>query len=165
MSSIYIKPEDEEVVNLRLFERWKKIEANEIRYREYYLDDAEIVIVGFGTAGRVCMSAVRSARAEGIPVGLFRPVSLRPFPFKPLEAMSKRSRTFLVVEMNTGQMIDDVRLACAGRVPIEFYGRLGGVVPFPDEILDEIRRISSGGMGSNGDPQVAWMQRMKAKLS
>lgn len=165
LSSIYIQPEDEEVVNLRLLERWKKIEAEEVRYREYYLDDAEIVVVGFGTAGRVAMSAVRSARAEGIPVGLFRPISLSPYPFKPLEELSKSAQSFLVVEMNTGQMLDDVRLAVAGRVPIEFYGRLGGVVPFPDEILDEIRRVARGGGQPNGDPQIAWMKRMKSILS
>jgi 2-oxoglutarate ferredoxin oxidoreductase subunit alpha len=165
LSSIYMNPEEEEVTNMRLLERWMEVEANEVRHREYYLDDAEIVVIGFGTAGRVALSAVRAARAEGIPVGLFRPITLKPYPYKPLEEVSKRSQAFLVVEMNTGQMLDDVRMAAAGRVPIEFYGRLGGMVPFPDEILSEIRRVASGPLQANGDPRKAWMQRMKSVLS
>jgi 2-oxoglutarate ferredoxin oxidoreductase subunit alpha len=82
LSSIYIKPEEEEITNLRLLERWNQIKANEIRWKGYYLDDAEIVVIGYGTAGRIALSAVRQARAEGIPVGLFRPISLSPFPYQ-----------------------------------------------------------------------------------
>jgi 2-oxoglutarate ferredoxin oxidoreductase subunit alpha len=94
-------------------------------------------------------------------VGLFRPINLSPYPYKPLEELSQRAQSFLVVEMNTGQMLEDVRLAVSGRAPIEFYGRLGGVVPFPDEILDEIHRLASGVPESNGDPRKSWMQRLK----
>jgi 2-oxoglutarate ferredoxin oxidoreductase subunit alpha len=162
LSSIYIQAEDEEVVNLRLLENWMKIVENEVRYQAYHLEGAEIVVIGFGTAGRVALSAVRAARAEGIPVGLFRPVSLSPYPYKAIEALSENARAFLVVEMNTGQMLEDVRLAAAGRVPIEFYGRPGGVVPFPDEILSEIRRVAKGPLQPNSDPRAGWMQRMKS---
>jgi 2-oxoglutarate ferredoxin oxidoreductase subunit alpha len=165
LSSIYIQPDDEEVVNLRLMENWKTIEANEIRYKEYYLDDAEIVVVGFGTAGRVAYSAVRQARAEGIPVGLFRPISVNPFPFKQLSDLSKSAQTFLVVEMNTGQMLDDVQRAVAERIPVDFYGRLGGVTPFPDEILDEIHRVARQPVALGIDPRIAWVERLKAALN
>jgi 2-oxoglutarate ferredoxin oxidoreductase subunit alpha len=157
LSSIYIKPEDEEVTNLRLLERWQTIQANEVRYREYYMDNAEIVVIGFGTAGRVAFSAVRAARAAGIPVGLFRPVTLSPYPIEQVREISKHASAILVVEMNTGQMLDDVLRAVGGRVPVEFYGRMGGIVPFPDEILGEIQRIAAGPVSLNGDPRQAWM--------
>lgn len=165
LSSIYIKPEEEEVTNLRLLERWKQIEANELRYREDFVDDADIVVVGFGTAGRVSFSAVRAARAEGIRVGLFRPISLSPFPYDRLAELSKSAKTFLVVEMNAGQMLDDVQRVVAGRIPVEFYGRMGGVTPFPDEILTEIKRIASGELSPAGDPREAWMARLKTILN
>lgn len=164
LSSIYIKPEDEEVINLRLLERWKIIQANEIRYREYYMEDAEFVVIGFGTAGRVAFSAVRSARAEGIPVGLFRPISLSPFPYDQISKISKTAKAILVVEMNTGQMLEDVQLAAEGRTPIEFYGRLGGIVPFPDEVLDAIRRVAAGTISLVNDPRQIWIQQMKEML-
>ncbi len=164
LSSIYLNVEEEEITNLRLLERWNEIQANEIRYKEYYLDDAEIVVIGFGTAGRVAYSAVRQARNEGIPVGLFRPVSLSPFPYQQIAGLSKKARSFLVVEMNTGQMLDDVRSAVAGRIPVEFYGRMGGVVPFPDEVLSEIHRVAREPLSVNGDPRIAWMQRLKTMI-
>lgn len=159
LTSIYLKPEEEEVTNYRLVERMFQIQANEIRYREYYLDDAEFVVIGFGTAGRVALSAVRSARAEGIHVGLFRPITLSPFPSTQIESLAKHTQAMLVVEMNTGQMLDDVRLAIKGQVPVEFYGRLGGMVPFPDEILDEIHRMVRGPLPPDGDPRKRWMLR------
>lgn len=161
LSSIYLKPEDEEVTNLRLLERWYAIQANEVRYKEYYLDDAEIVVIGFGTAGRVAFSAVRAARAEGIPVGLLRPITVSPYPSQQVAELAKQARAILVVEMNTGQMLEDVRLAAAGRAPVEFYGRLGGVVPFPDEVLNEIRRLAKDPVSSNGDARQRWMRRMQ----
>jgi 2-oxoglutarate ferredoxin oxidoreductase subunit alpha len=162
LSSIYLKPEEEEVTNLRLLERWQKIQENEVRYREYYLEDAEYVVLGFGTAGRVALSAVRAARAEGIRVGLFRPISLSPFPYARLDELSRQAKAFLVVEMNTGQMLDDVLRAVSGRIPVEFYGRLGGVVPFPDEIQSEIQRMVSEPLTITSDPRQAWMKRLKA---
>lgn len=161
LSSIYLKPEDEEVTNLRLLERWQAIQDNEVRYKEYYLDDAEIVVVGFGTAGRVALSAVRMARAAGIPVGLLRPISVSPYPYEPINQLAPHARAFLVVEMNTGQMLQDVRLAVSGRAPVEFYGRLGGMVPFPDEILGEINRITTEALPLDGDPVRRWFERFK----
>jgi 2-oxoglutarate ferredoxin oxidoreductase subunit alpha len=160
LSSIYIDPVDEEVYNHQILKRWYEIKSKEVRYREYYLDDAEIIIIGFGTAGRVALSAVRAARNEGIKVGLFRPITLSPFPFDQVEELSKMAQAMLVVEMNSGQMLEDVRLAVKGRVPIEFYGRLGGMVPFPDEILGEINRMTHEKLPADGDPRGRWLQRL-----
>lgn len=160
LSSIYIKPEDEEVANLRIMRRWKTIEANEVRYKEYFLDDAEIVVVGFGTAGRTAFSAVRAARAAGIKAGLFRPISLSPYPYRQIEEIAGRAQSILVVEMNSGQMLDDVQRAVSGRIPVEFYGRMGGVVPFQDEILAEIERMARTPLALGADPRQAWMDRL-----
>ena len=164
LSSIYIDPPAEEVTNLRLAKRWQEVQANEVLYKEYYLDDAEFVIVGFGTAGRVALSAVRTARAEGIKVGLLRPVTVSPYPYQVIDQLAGRVSGFLVTEMNMGQMFDDVRLAVRGRVPVEFYGRTGGVVPFPDEILSEIHRIAAGQWTTDRDPRDAWQARMATVL-
>ncbi len=161
LTSIYLAPELEEDTNHRMLDRWFQIQANEVRYREYYLDDADIVVVGFGTSGRIALSAVRLARAEGIRVGLLRPLTLSPFPIQMIEKLSKTAHSMLVVEMNTGQMLDDVRLAVQGHLPVEFYGRLGGMVPFPDEILEEIRRMARGKLPVDGDPRLRWKQRLQ----
>ena len=160
LTSIYIEPVDEEVTNLRLLNRWRTIQANEVRYKDYFLDDAEIVVVGFGTAGRVALSAVREARAEGIKVGLLRPITVSPFPSEVIDQLARRAEAFLVTEMNSGQMLEDVRLAVRGRVPVEFYGRLGGVVPFPDEILSEIHRMAQTKLSADVHPRDAWLERM-----
>ena len=162
LSSINLEPHDEEITNLRMMKRWQQVEANEVRYKEYELDDAELVVIGFGTAGRVALSAVRQARAEGHKVGLFRPISLSPFPFKQVKDLAKKARAFLVVEMNSGQMLDDIRLAVEGKIPVEFYGRMGGVVPFPDEVHKEILRILSPDMVfSNGQVREKWLERLE----
>jgi 2-oxoglutarate ferredoxin oxidoreductase subunit alpha len=160
LSSIYLNPEEEEITNLRLMKRWAEIEAQEIRFKEYYLEGAELVVIGFGTAGRVALSAVVAARAEGIPVGLLRPITLSPYPEARVRELASQAGALLVVEMNTGQMLDDVLRIAGGKVPVEFYGRLGGVVPFPDEILAEIRRLASGPVSPDGDPRKSWIRRL-----
>ena len=144
VTSIYIDPVEEEIFNRKLVGRQAEIEAAEIRFRETDLEDAEIAIVAFGTAGRIAQSAVKAAREEGIRVGLLRPISLNPYPYERVRQLSEQVRSLLVVEMNAGQMLMDVRLGVEGRVPIHFYGRMGGVVPMPDEVLDEIRKIATG---------------------
>ncbi len=159
LTSIYLDPLAEEKTNLRLLERWKQVQANEVRYKEYYLDDAEFVVIGFGTAGRVALSSVRAARQKGIKVGLLRPITVSPFPHEVIDQLTQRVSKFLVVEMNAGQMLEDVRLAVRGRVPVEFYGRLGGVVPFPDEILSEIERLATS-PATTADPRMKWFERM-----
>ncbi len=122
------------------------------------------MVVGFGTAGRVALSAVRTARQQGIKVGLLRPITVSPFPYDVLDELSKRAQAFLVVEMNMGQMLNDVQLAVKGRVPVEFYGRPGGVVPFPDEILSEIQRVATTELSIVSDPRHAWYERMAEML-
>ncbi len=161
LTSILIDPTLEEIYNHKILDTWYRIQANEIRYKEYYLDDAEFVVVGFGTAGRIALTAVRNARAEGIKVGLFRPISLSPFPFPQIEELVKTTQGFLVTELNTGQMLEDIKMAVKGRAPIEFYARLGGIVPYPDEILGEIRRLAHGPRSPDGDPRQRWMKRLK----
>jgi 2-oxoglutarate ferredoxin oxidoreductase subunit alpha len=165
LSSIYINPEEEEITNLRLLKRWKEIEKNEVIAEEYETDDVEILVVGFGTAGRVASSAVREAREEGIKAGLLRPVTLAPFPEDRLIELSKKARRILVVEMNSGMMLDDVIKIIQGKVPIEFYGRMGGMTPLPDEILDEIRRVSVNQAPAAKDPRDEWILRMEELLS
>ncbi len=165
LTSIYIDPEEEEVTNLRLLKRWKEIEKNEVIYDEYEIEDAEILIIGFGTAGRVASSAIREAREEGIKVGLLRPITLAPFPQDRLIELTKQVKRILVVEMNSGMMLDDIMKIVQGRVPIEFYGRMGGVTPLPDEILDEIRRVAANQDPGANDPRDEWIVRMDKMLA
>ena len=160
LSSIYLDPIQEEQMNLRLLSRWQTIQRDEVRYKEYFIDDAEYAIIGFGTAGRVALSAVRQARAKGIKVGLLRPITVSPFPLEAVEQLAGRVSGILVTEMNSGQMLEDVRLAVKGRVPVEFYGRMGGVVPFTEEILHEIERIASSKLSLDVNPRDAWLERM-----
>jgi 2-oxoglutarate ferredoxin oxidoreductase subunit alpha len=159
LSSINIDPAAQEVTNMRLLRRWQEVEANEIRYKEYYMDDAEYVVTGFGSTGRVALSAVRTARAEGIRVGLIRPVTLSPFPTKVYEEAAKKVKGMLVAEMNDGQMLEDVLLATRGQVPVEFIARLGGVFLLPDEVLTEIHRMVEGPLTTTGHPRDRWLAR------
>jgi 2-oxoglutarate ferredoxin oxidoreductase subunit alpha len=158
LSSINLEPRLQEETNMRLIKRWQQVMANEVRYKEYFMDDAEWVVVGFGSAGRVALSAVRAARAEGIKVGLIRPISLSPFPSAVIHAAASKSKGMLVVEMNTGQMLEDVRLAVDGQIPVGFYGRMGGITPFPDEILAEIRRMEKDPMQPGEDARTRWLK-------
>ncbi|MBT7191938.1 MAG: 3-methyl-2-oxobutanoate dehydrogenase subunit VorB [Anaerolineae bacterium] len=165
LSSIYIDAPEEEVANVRFVKQWIEIEKNEVIYKEYDLDDAEIAVISFGVAGRVCSSAVRVAREEGIKVGLFRPITLAPFPKKEIAELSKRVRRIFVVEMNSGMMLEDVKQAVAGRAPIEFYGRMGGMTPFPDEILDEIRRVDQSDEEiADGMERIEWLERLEERI-
>ncbi|MBN1230509.1 MAG: 3-methyl-2-oxobutanoate dehydrogenase subunit VorB [Anaerolineales bacterium] len=161
LTSIYLSPEDEELTNMRLLERHLKIERNELAFKEYYLNDAEVAIIGFGTAGRVASSAVRMARDKGMKVGLFRPITLAPFPQKKVADISRQVRRILVVEMNSGMMLDDVLATVKGRIPVEFYGRMGGVTPLPDEVLGEIERVWHSDSPISENPREEWFDRLK----
>jgi len=162
LTSIYLNPEAMEVTNLRLMNRWQEIEKNEVRFKEYYMDGAKIAVMGFGSAGRIALSAVRAARAEGIPVGLLRPISLSPFPKQIVRDIADQVDSILVVEMNSGMMLEDVMAEAKGRSNIRFYGRMGGVMPFPDEILSEIKSISSEHTPSEIHPRDIWLERMQS---
>ena len=161
LSSIDLDPYEEEKTNLRLLQRWQAIEKNEIRFKDYYMEDARFAVVGFGSAGRIALSAVRAARAEGIPVGLIRPISLSPFPSQALLDAAKKLEGMLVVEMNSGMMLSDVQLAVKDKLPVEFYGRLGGVTPFPDEVLGEIRSLAKGPLKNDGLARERWLSKLE----
>lgn len=154
ISSLYMGAEQLERFNLVLQDKLRMVQENEVRFETAYLDDAEVVVVGFGTAARVAQTAVKRLRQEGFPVGLFRPISLWPFPEKELTKLAQRIpsvRSFLVVEMNAGQMIHDVREAIGLNTPVRFKGRMGGIVPLPEEIEEEIRlTFKSFGFSTNG---------------
>ena len=141
ISSIYLMPDELEAFNRKLQAKIERIRIQEVRYREYMVNDADLIVVGYGTAGRVAQTAVRIARQQGIAVGLLRPISLFPFPEDRISQLADEARGFLVVEMSAGQMLDDVRLAVAGQVPVSFLGRMGGVVPMPDEIVAAILKL------------------------
>jgi len=161
LSSIDLDPLEEEKTNLRLAKRWQEIQKNEMRFKEYFMEDARFAIVGFGSAGRVALSAVRTARAEGIPVGLIRPISLNPFPVQALQAAAKQVEAMLVVEMNSGQMLNDVLLTVKDSIPVEFHGRMGGVMPFPDEILAEIKSLVKEPLKADGLARERWLARLE----
>jgi len=123
------------------FERYAEIEREEQRADSFMTEDAEIVVVAFGASARIARSAVVSARELGIKAGLIRPITLWPFPTKAIDATISTAKKFLSVEMNMGQMVDDVRLAVEGRAPVEFYGKTGGVIPTPQDVLKKIKQM------------------------
>lgn len=127
-----------EVNNRRFQETYRRIEENEVRYQEYFTDDAEYLIVAFGSVARICLKAIEDARARGIKVGLIRPITLWPFPKAPIARLADKVKGILTVELNAGQMIEDVRLAAECRVPVHHFGRMGGMIPNPTEILEAL---------------------------
>ncbi|MFQ5827983.1 MAG: transketolase C-terminal domain-containing protein [Candidatus Methylomirabilia bacterium] len=133
---------------LRLAEKYRRIEAEEVRAEALYLDDADLVVVAFGTSARLVRPAIEQARAEGLQVGLIRPVTLWPFPSRLIAETAERVREFLVVEMSMGQMAEDVRLAVEGKAPVRLFSTLGGVIPRPETVGREIRSLL--GLASSG---------------
>lgn len=124
--------------NLRFQRTYKAITENEVRFQEYYTEDAEYLIVAFGSVARICLKAIEDAREAGIKVGLLRPITLWPFPSKAISALADKVKGMLVVELNAGQMIEDVQLAVSGRVPVYHFGRMGGMIPNPGEVLEAL---------------------------
>jgi 2-oxoglutarate/2-oxoacid ferredoxin oxidoreductase subunit alpha len=141
VSSINLDPADQEAFNRRLFEKYAAIEAREVRVETRGLDDADVAVVAFGTSARLASTAIEEARSEGLRVGLLRPITLYPFPEEALRHVAERVHTLLVVEMNAGQMVEDVRRIVGGRAAVSFFGRSGGVMPMPEEILAAIRKV------------------------
>lgn len=139
MTSLELKPEIMEKHNLHLQEKYRSIEETEVRYETIDCDDADYVIVAFGSAARIAQKAIEIARAEGIKVGLFRPITLWPFPKNEIRQTAKDKKGILVAEINAGQMVDDVRLAINGENRVEYFGRLGGIVPEPNEIVEALK--------------------------
>jgi 2-oxoglutarate ferredoxin oxidoreductase subunit alpha len=143
ITSLFLGAQNLERENLRLQKIVADIRANEVRYAEYMMDGAETVVVAYGTAGRIVQTAVKQARAEGLAVGLFRPISMFPFPYDRLDEVANTAKQILVVELSAGQMIEDVRLATRCRIPISFFDKMGGIVPLPEDILAEIKKVTS----------------------
>lgn len=125
--------------NIRFQSKYAEISRNEVRYETINTDDADYIMVAFGSMARICQKTMDMARQIGIKVGLFRPITLWPFPSEAIDALSPQVKGFLTVEMNAGQMVEDVRLAVNGKRPVEYYGRFGGVVPTPEEVLDALK--------------------------
>ena len=126
--------------NLRFQEKYRKIEENEILYEETMTEDTDNVLVAFGSSARICQKVVQVARQEGLKVGLVRPITLWPYPYEVISKLAERGvKGFLSVELNAGQMVEDVRLAVNGRCPVEHFGRMGGMLFSPDEVLNALR--------------------------
>lgn len=139
ITSLELTSEVMEKRNLHLQEKYQQIRDNEVRYETQQMDGAEYLIVAFGSAARIAEKAMEQAAAEGLKVGLFRPITLWPFPEKEIAAAAKGKKGVLVVEINAGQMVEDVRLSVNGEVPVAHFGRLGGIVPEPDEIVNALK--------------------------
>lgn len=139
MTSLELKPEVMEARNIHLQEKYQQIKDTEVRFETQQTDDADYIIVAFGSAARIAEKAIELARAEGIKVGLFRPITLWPFPEKQIAQLAQGKKGVLVAEINAGQMVEDVRLSINGAVPVEHFGRLGGIVPEPEEIVNALK--------------------------
>ena len=141
ITSLHLQSEDMEKINLHLQEKYRKIEKNEVRYELISTEDAEYLLVAYGLSARICQRAIEIGRQQGIKVGLLRPISLYPYPYEILNKLADNVRGVLVVEMNAGQMVEDVRLGVNGKIPVDFYGRMGGIIPTPEETLAALRKI------------------------
>ena len=144
VNSLYLKPEELERKNFQRYARYKQIEETEAMWEEYCMEDAELCVVAFGIAARVAKNAVIAAREEGIKVGLIRPITLWPFPAAPLRKAADQVKGFISVELNMGQMIEDVRLHTKCKKPVALCNRCGGMIPSPDEVLASIRNAEKG---------------------
>jgi len=144
ITSLYLNADEMEQVNFRLQAVFAEIREKEVRYATHLVDDADILVVAYGTSGRVAQTAVQQARQQGIRAGIFRPISAYPFPYQALGEAAK-GKKLLVVEMSAGQMLEDVRLASHDAQPISFFGRFGGQVPLPEEVLAEIKKLAGQG--------------------
>ena len=139
LTSLELQPEAMEAKNLALQAKYQKIKDTEVRYETMFCDDADYIIVSFGSAARISEEAVSIARKQGIKVGLFRPITLWPVPERQIRETAEGKKGILVSEINAGQMIEDVRLAVNGALPVEHFGRLGGIVPEPEEIVEALK--------------------------
>ena len=142
ISSIFIEPESQEHHVRHMLSKYHRAERESVRFESIRTEDADIILVGYGIVARILKTVVAQARERGVKAGLLRPITLFPFPTRAIRALCNDASVFGVVEMSTGQMVEDVRLAVEGRCPVEFYGRAGGVVPTAEEILDFVMDIA-----------------------
>ncbi|RLD63811.1 MAG: 3-methyl-2-oxobutanoate dehydrogenase subunit beta [Bacteroidetes bacterium] len=145
ITSLELDSERMEEINHRIQAKYRKMEEEEVRYEEIQCDDADYIFVAYGSSSRICQKSIEIAREKGIKVGLLRPITLFPFPKKPIAKLADRVKGMLSVEMSAGQMVYDVRLAVNGKIPVEHFGRLGGIIPTPDEIVEALEQKIIGG--------------------
>jgi 2-oxoglutarate ferredoxin oxidoreductase subunit alpha len=141
ITSLFIQPERMEVHNLKLEAKFKKIREEEVRFEEMETEDAEYLLVAYGLAARICQKSIELARKKGIKVGLLRPITLYPYPYKRINELADRMKMAMSVELNAGQMVEDVQLAVNGKIPVEFFGKLGGLMPTPESIVQHLENI------------------------
>ncbi len=144
ITSLHLEPEKMEEINNNLQSKYRQIEAEEVRYEMIDCDDADIILIAFGLVARICAKAALIAREKGIKVGVFRPITLFPFPYNEINKLADKAKGIFVTEMNAGQMVDDVRLAVNGKIPVEFHGRMGGIIPTPEEVLSKLEEKFAG---------------------
>ena len=144
ITSLFLDPQTLEDHNWKLDKKYKEIEKNEVMYEMYKMKDAEIVLVAYGTTSRIVKNSIETLREEGIKAGLIRPITVWPYPYKAFDEIPSTAKAILTVEMSTGQMLDDVKIANEGRLPIYFYGRTGGMVPTPNAVVEKAKEILGG---------------------
>ena len=144
ITSLFIQPEKMEAVNLQLQKKYAEICKNEVRYEEIQTEDAEFLLVAYGLSARISHKTLELAREKGLKIGLLRPITLYPFPYERLNKLADKVKGMLTVELNAGQMIEDVRLAVEGKTKVVHYGRMGGIIPGPDEILENLELFMKG---------------------
>ena len=141
ISSLELDSARQEQFNFKLIEKYKRVAENEVRFEEFQVDDAEYLLVAYGSSSRICQKAIELARAEGIKVGLLRPITLFPYPTVEIQRLVPHLKAVMAVEMSAGQMVEDVRLAVNGKIPVTHYGRLGGMIPSPNEVVDALKKF------------------------
>jgi 2-oxoglutarate ferredoxin oxidoreductase subunit alpha len=145
ITSLELDPDRQEIFNKKLVAKYNEIREKEVRFEEFQCEDAEYLLVAYGTSARVCQKSVELARAQGIKAGLLRPITLFPFPSKQLNKLADKVKLMLAVEMSAGQMVEDVLLSVNGKVPVHYYGRMGGMIPTPDEVVENLKERIIGG--------------------
>lgn len=145
ITSLDLDPNRQEVFNNKLLAKYDEIREKEVRYEEFQCEDAEYLLVAYGTSARVCQKSIQLAREQGIKVGLLRPITLFPFPTKRINELADRVKGMLSVEMSAGQMVEDVLLAVNGKVPVYHFGRMGGIVTTPEEVVESLKSKFIGG--------------------
>lgn len=144
INSLYLAAEELEAHNIHLQKKYQAIKENEVKVESYNIEDADVVIAAYGTTARIAKTAISQLEKEGYKVGLIRPITLWPYPYDEFKKINPDCKGILNVEMNTGQMIDDVKIAVEGKFPAYHYGRTGGMIPTPGEIIDEVKKIYGG---------------------
>jgi len=144
ITSLELDPNRQEIFNQKLVAKYNEIREKEVRYEEFQCEDAEYLLVAYGTSARVCQRSVELARAQGIKAGLLRPITLFPYPSKHINKLADKASLILTVEMSAGQMVEDVMLAVNGKIPVHHFGRMGGMIPTPDEVVDNLKKLIKG---------------------